>query len=87
LFALKSKAASIDILDLIVWGKVHTKVWNQNIFITGYMRPESVPARIHKTRNGLVGTDTRTEVGQPRNHSFARKDKRIFSSPKCADWL
>jgi len=84
---LKTKAASIDILDLITWGKIHTKVWTQNTFIKGYMRPESVSVRIQKTWNRLAGTDTRTGAGQPKNHSFARRDKRIFSSPKCADWL
>jgi len=87
LFALKSKAASIDILDLLAWGKIHTLVWTQNTFVKGCMRPESVSARIQKTQNSLVGTDTRMEAGQPKNHSFARRDKRIFSSPKCADWL
>jgi hypothetical protein len=69
-FALKSKTASIDILDLTAWGKIHTKVWTQNTFVGGYMRPESVPVRIQETRNSVVGTDTRMEAGQPRNYSL-----------------
>jgi hypothetical protein len=57
---MKSKAASIDILDLLARGKIHTLVWTQNTFVKGYMRPESISARIQKTH--LVGTDTRTEA-------------------------